>query len=106
VTSVLMVVDRGIFTPWLLCRHLDFGFGLYMRTIYLRPLLAVLPVVGFAYGLKSAALPGDNLWQVLAAGAAIAAVYYPIAFFFCVDGQHRPLVLRWIAKRSKTLAAA
>lgn len=106
VTSVLMVLDRGIFTPWLLCRHLDFSFGRYMRSIYLRPMLAAAPVAAFAWGLKPAALPGDNLIQVLAAGAAIAAVYYPLAFFLCVDSRHRPLVVHWIAKRSKRLTPA
>lgn len=99
VTSVLMVLDRGIFTPWLLCRHLDFDFVLYMRSIYLRPMLVAIPVAAFAYSLRSAVLPGNNLVQVLAAGAAIAALFYPLAFFLCVDGKHRPLALRWIARR-------
>jgi O-antigen/teichoic acid export membrane protein len=106
VTSVLMVLDRGLFTPWLLCRHLNFGFGLYVRSIYLNPMLTALPAAAVAYGLKSAVLPGDNLIQVLAAAVLIAAAFYPVAFFSCVDPRHRPLVLGWIAKRSKAFAAA
>ncbi len=106
VTSVLMVLDRGLFTPWLLCRHLDFRFGLYMRSIFLGPMLTVLPAAAVAWGLKTAVLPGNNLVQVLTAAVSIAAVYYPVAFFTCVDPRHRPLLLRWIARRSKAFAAA
>jgi DUF1365 family protein len=37
---------------------------------------------------------------------AIAAAYYPLAFFFCLDREHRLLALRWLTRRSKTFAAA
>jgi O-antigen/teichoic acid export membrane protein len=99
VASLLMLVDRGIFTPWLLCRNLHYGYGRYMLSIYIRPLLAAVPVFAFAFWLKMRVIPGSRLLQVLAAAALIAAVYYGIAFFTSLERDHRGLVLDWLANR-------
>jgi O-antigen/teichoic acid export membrane protein len=97
--SLLMLADRGIFTPWLLCRYLHHSYGRYMLSIYTRPLLTAAPVLLFAYWLKTRLIPGSNLVQVLAAAALIAAVYYAIAFFTSLEREHRGLVIGWVAKR-------
>jgi O-antigen/teichoic acid export membrane protein len=97
--SLLMLAARGIFTPWLLCRYLHHGYGRYMLSIYARPLLTAAPVLLFAYWLKARIVPGDNLVQVLAAAAAIAALYYAIAFYTTLERDHRGLVVEWVTKR-------
>jgi O-antigen/teichoic acid export membrane protein len=91
--SLLMLADRGLFAPWLLCRHLHFPYGRYMRSIYLRPLLTAAPVVAFAYWLKRGPLDGHNLVGVLAAAALIAVLHFSLAFFTCLEPEHRGLVL-------------
>ena len=102
--SILMLVDRGIFTPWLLCHHLGYGFGRYLLSIYTRPLLTAAPVALFAWWLKRSVLPGNSLIQVLAAGAAISLLYYGGAFFTCLNRDHRDLVKEWVTKRLRIAA--
>ena len=104
--SILMLVDRGIFTPWLLCHHLRYSFGQYLVAIYTRPVLTAAPVALFAWWLKTSLLPGNTLIQVLAAGTAIALPYYAGAYFTCLDGDHRNLVKEWVAKRLRIATAA
>src|SRR5204863_8180939 len=39
VAATLMLLNRGLYTPWLVCRALEFPFTDFLRLIYLRPLL-------------------------------------------------------------------
>ncbi|HVX66086.1 MAG TPA: oligosaccharide flippase family protein [Bryobacteraceae bacterium] len=106
VSSLLMVADRGLFTPWLVCRYLRQGYGRYMRSIYARPLATAAPVAALAYWLKTGgAIPGDNLIEVAAAAAVIAAVYYGIAFYTAIERNHRALVAGWLSRRLTPRAA-
>jgi hypothetical protein len=75
-----------------------------MRSIYLRPLATALPAAAFAWWLKRAAIAGQSLIEVLAAAAAIAAVYYSLAFFTTLDPVHRPVLLSRIRLRSRPAA--
>jgi len=97
--ALLMVADRGLFTPWLLCRYLGHSYAHYMASIYARPLAAAVPVVAFAVWLKAHAIPGTNLVQVLMAGATIAAVYYPIAYAVALERDHRAVLKDWALAR-------
>ena len=54
------MLNRGFFTPWLLCRHLGAPLGSYLRAIYVRPVVTALPVLGAVYWLKPM-LPGHSL---------------------------------------------
>ncbi len=97
--SLLMLADRGLLTPWLVCRALGIGYARYMASIYARPLAVVLPVLGFAVWMKGRVLAGGSLLEVLAAAAAIAGVYYALAFVAVVEPPHRKLVLGFLARR-------
>ncbi len=97
--SLLMVADRGIFTPWLACRYLKIGFARYMLSIYARPVVTAVPVAFFAYWLKGHAIPGASLTQVLAGAASIAAAYYGLAFFSVLEPHHRSLLLESVSRR-------
>jgi O-antigen/teichoic acid export membrane protein len=92
VSSGLRVLVRGLYTPWLLCRCLNYSFRAYMLEIYGRPLLTALPVLALGYALKRQ-VPGNAWGEVLAVSAAIAAIYVGLAFFTCIEPEHRELLL-------------
>jgi hypothetical protein len=92
--SVLMFLNRGVFTPWLVARTLSIGFGHYMGTIYLSPLAAAVPVFAITYLAHATVLPGANWLQIFAAGALTGALYYALAFLICLDREHRSLLWR------------
>ncbi len=105
ITTILMIAVRGVYTPWLVCRGLNFSYREYMRAIYLRPLLTAAPVLGAAWWAKNTFLPGSTLAQVITAAAAIAAVYYAMAAMTVVERPHRGLVVNMVARRVRAKAA-
>jgi len=103
--SILMIGVRGLFTPWLVCRDLGFSYATYMRSIYLRPVLTALPVFAAAWWARRTVLPGATLVQVLAAAAAIAAIYYGMAILAVVERPHRGMVVQMVTRRVRAKAA-
>src|SRR5258706_12741545 len=100
----LMVSVRGLYTPWLVCRSLGAGFLDYMRGIYLRPLLAAIPVGVVLETIKTKWLAGNNWGELILAGSLTALLFWTLAWFFFVEAAHRDLVLRalgWRLPRSK-----
>ncbi len=97
--SLLMLVDRGLFAPWLLCHYLHRGYLRYLLSIYVRPFLTAAPVALLAVWLKRGILPGNSLIQVLAAAAALASVYYAMAYFTTLEREHRGLMIDWVKRR-------
>ena len=67
-----------------------------MGTIYVRPFLAAAPVIAIAYLAHATVLPGTNWLQIFAAGGLVAAIYYVLAYFICLDGEHRALLMSWL----------
>jgi O-antigen/teichoic acid export membrane protein len=92
-SAVLMIAVRGIYTPWLVSRALDSSFLLYMRGIYVRPLLASVPVWILAWFLQRNGLPGTTWPQLTLAGCICGAAYCAVAFFVCVPPDHRMMIL-------------
>jgi O-antigen/teichoic acid export membrane protein len=92
-TAGMMIAVRGIYTPWLVARALDYSWFQYMAGIYARPLLAAVPAVALAWGLKSSVLPGKTWPELVAAGCISGFVYAAVAFFACVAAHHRELIL-------------
>ena len=91
VSAILMIAVRGIYTPWLVSRALEFSFISYMNGIYARPLLVGVPVVAFAEMMKLTALPGRTLPELILAGALCGLIYLAFAIFFCIAPNHRVL---------------
>lgn len=91
VSAISMLLVRGIYTPWLVSRALDYSFFSYMSGIYVRPLLVGVPVVALAKLLKQIVLPGNTLPELILAGAICAAAYLLIAIFACIAPNHRSL---------------
>ncbi len=92
VSAVLMIAVRGIYTPWLVSRALDYSFLAYMRRIYVRPLAAGAPAAAVAWALRVSWLPGATWAQLFAAGLLTSLVYAALALFICVTPSHRSLL--------------
>ena len=91
-SATLMIAVRGIYTPWLVSRALNYPFLSYMRRIYLRPLLAGVPAAALAWTLRSTWLPGGTWFQLTAAGCLTVLAYGVPAVFFCVKPSHRSML--------------
>ncbi len=98
ICAILMILNRGLLAPWLVSRTLSLGFPHYMATIYVRPLLAAVPAIAIEYLAHATILPGSNWLQIVAAGALPAAIYYPLAYFICVEDEHRTLLTSWLRR--------
>jgi O-antigen/teichoic acid export membrane protein len=90
-SAALMIAVRGIYTPWLVSRALDTSFIVYMRGIYVRPLLTGIPALALAWLLKHTILPGRTWPELIVAGMATATAYVGLAIFLCVAPHHRAL---------------
>lgn len=97
--AVLMILNRGLATPWLLCRYLDFSFAGYMSFIYGRPLLAAAPGVAVGLALRAAGWGGRSLPELALAGGLIAASMFAAAWWLCLEGEHRQMLRGWVGKR-------
>ena len=91
VSAISMIAVRGIYTPWLVSRALDYSFLSYMSGIYVRPLLVGIPVVALAKLLKQTVLPGRNMPELILAAMTCAGAYLLIAVFACIAPSHRVL---------------
>jgi O-antigen/teichoic acid export membrane protein len=98
VTSGLLVLNRGLVLSWLLCRALRFDMGKYLAGIYVSPVVAAIPVLLIAPWIKQR-IPGANLLQIAIAGVLMAAIYYAVAYFLCLETQHRAMPLNWVKAR-------
>jgi len=97
VASALMIVIRGLYTPFLVAKSLDSSFIGYMLAIYLRPLLIAVPVAVGAVLLK-VYVPGNTWFQLALAGALVSVSYLGLALFTCLDPWHRELLFGRIGK--------
>jgi O-antigen/teichoic acid export membrane protein len=106
VSAALMVINRGLFLPWLVSRVVHMRFVSFMSAVYSMPLLAALPVGALAWLLHSTVLPGANWYQIFAAATVIGTVYYALAFAMCLPRDHKALVQRWAMNRLRSTFAA
>ncbi len=101
VASAMMVANRALFTPWILSRELNASYFGYLAGVNL-PLIAVIPVGGVLFVLKHF-VPGNNWFQLMAAGAVTLLVYVPISWRF-VRHDHRAMALRKIRQYGGRMA--
>jgi O-antigen/teichoic acid export membrane protein len=98
VSSALMLLIRGVYTPLLVCKSLDASLTEYMREIYLRPVLTAIPVAAAGVLLKRY-VTGQGWAELILAGSLIAGIYLGLALFTCVDTGHRRMLFGWIENR-------
>jgi O-antigen/teichoic acid export membrane protein len=99
VASALMIANRGLVTPLIVCRALPYNYFRYMSAIYVRPLLCGLPVAALAYWLHMSWLPGQTIIQLMVAAIVVIASGLLLALAFCVEADHRIMVRDMILKR-------
>ena len=92
-SSVLMLAVRGIYTPWLLCRSLDYSLPRYMWEIYMRPVVTAVPVLALAWVMKAHWIAGRNWLEVVTACALVGIVYCGLALLTCFEPGHRELLV-------------
>jgi O-antigen/teichoic acid export membrane protein len=92
ITAGCMVLNRGLFAPWLVSREMKFSFAGFLNSIYTRPVLSAIPAALLACTLRFTILPGRSWLQLFAAGAMVATVYFAVAFFLCLPAEHRSRV--------------
>jgi O-antigen/teichoic acid export membrane protein len=97
--STLMILSRGIATPVLLCRYLDFSFFKYWFSIYTRPLLAAAPVAMVAWLLSKGPLQGRSWMELVIAGAVTSVLYAALAVLLVPQTEHRQRLMQVLAKR-------
>jgi len=90
IASAMMVLNRALFTPWILTRELNASYFGYLASVNL-PLIAVIPVGAALFALRHF-VPGTNWFQLIAAGAVTLLVYAPISWRF-VRHDHRAMAL-------------
>ena len=106
VISVLMIVNRGLFTPWLVSREMNFSFPRFVGSIYVWPFVSAIPAFALAMILKATILPGRNWLQIAAMLAIIGITYFSVAMFLCVPPNHRALLRSWVGHKLPWLRTA
>jgi O-antigen/teichoic acid export membrane protein len=99
VTSALMLISRGVVTPWLLCRHLHASFLRYMFEILAKPSGVALPIIGALFALRQAGVTGRSIPELAALGAGIAGLYFGSCYLTCFAPEHKRLLRNWIERR-------
>jgi O-antigen/teichoic acid export membrane protein len=106
VVSACMIVNRGLFVPWLLSRELGLSFAAFMLSIYARPTLIAIPVAALATWLRMTVLPGVNWAHLFSVSALVAVAYFIPAYFVCLADHHRSLLRRGVGARLSNLLPA
>jgi O-antigen/teichoic acid export membrane protein len=90
----LMILNRGVYLPWYLCRVLQFPYSRYMAGIYTRPLLAAIPLTAVIYFVKAALFRGHSLLEIAAASVIAGGLGWGLGFFTALEPEHRALLLQ------------
>lgn len=100
-----MIVNRGLFAPWLVSREMGFRFIYFLHSILTWPFVAAIPVAGLAYFLRITILPGNSWLQLFSAGALVAVSYLGLGFFVCLPAEHRARLVGLALQRLPLRAA-
>jgi O-antigen/teichoic acid export membrane protein len=92
----LMILNRGIYTPWYLCHVLRFPYARYMAGIYTRPLLTAVPLIAVIYLLKAALVPGQSFLEIIVASMVAGVLGWGLSFFTVLQQEHRSLLLQLV----------
>jgi O-antigen/teichoic acid export membrane protein len=104
-SSLVMVVNRGGLTPFLLCRYLDYPVGRYIAEIAIRPLTLAAGVGGVLYVCRLTWLPGRTLPELIFAGALGSALFLLSAGRYCLLGEHQLRVIDVLGRKAPRLAS-
>ncbi len=99
VMAIAMVINRGLFLPWLVSRVMKFGYGWFMNSIYTPPLVVAIPVYAVAVWLGRTILPGRHWSELFAVSVVVGVLYYALAFFVCLAPGYKALLKEWIGRK-------
>ena len=99
VAATLMISIRCIWTSYIASGTVGMPMLIYVKEIYLWPLLTAIPVLLLSWLLRATIIPGDSWLQIALHGAVLAAAYYLLALFTCTDYEHRHLLFQAISNR-------
>ena len=99
VTCISMILNRGLFAPWLVSLEMGFSFLPFLRSIYAWPFACAVPPMALAFALRMSALPGGSWRQIAVLIVLIASSYYGLALFLCLPREHRLLLQAWLGRR-------
>jgi O-antigen/teichoic acid export membrane protein len=99
VVAVSLMLNRCVYLAVLMCRVNGLSVREYLDAIYTRPLLCAVPCFALALTLR-VMLPGRNWFELIAAAALIAGVYFGIAFFAVLDQPTRRQILVRLPRRA------
>jgi len=105
-SAIVMVLNRGLLTPYLLCRQLDYPTGAYIMRIAGPPIGAGLAVAAVMWACRVTWLPGDSLGQIVIAALLCSLAFLLLAGRFGVLPGDRAGVLRVVIKRAPYLEGA
>jgi O-antigen/teichoic acid export membrane protein len=105
-SSIVMVLSRGILTPYLLCRECRYPTGKYIVRIAAPPLAAGVAVAAAMWVCRLTWLPGTTLAQVILAGTLSTAAFLLLAGRFGVLKDDRAGVLGMVKARAPYLEGA
>jgi O-antigen/teichoic acid export membrane protein len=99
-STSLMILVRGIITPILACRQLDYPFIAYMRSIFISPVLTALPVLILICSCKFYLWPGRTWLDLISASLVTVILYWGAAYFTCLEAEHRSQLWEWVRRRA------
>jgi O-antigen/teichoic acid export membrane protein len=99
VGAILMILDRGLWASFVLCRVVDYSWLAYLKAIYWRPFLCAVPVAALMIWLKATILAPARWQEFIAAGLITGISYSVLAWFYSVFPEHRAMAVNWIRHR-------
>jgi len=79
-TTLILAIGCGVVMPVYTCRQVGLKLSTYIRHVYIRPLLAVIPFVAVCLVLRRVSL--EHAWSVLAAVMLAGVVLLPLTYWF------------------------
>jgi hypothetical protein len=99
VGAILMILDRGLWASFVMCRVVGYSWLAYLKAIYWRPFLCALPVTALMIWLKATVLARGGWPEFIIAGVITATTYPVLAWFFAVFPEHRRMAIDWARRR-------
>jgi hypothetical protein len=99
VGAILMILDRGLWTSFVMCRVVGYSWLAYLKAIYWRPLLCALPVAALMIWLKATVLAAGRWQEFIIAGVLTGVLYSALAWFYCVFPEHRQMAINLVRQR-------
>jgi membrane protein EpsK len=93
VVAAALMINRCVYLAVLMCRVNGLSLREYLDAIYVRPLAAALPAVIVTALLRWEVLPGRSWFELVAAAATVALVYFAVAFFTVLDDDARRQIM-------------